>query len=152
MIAFWIPTQVVAKQGCRTAGGIFYTPKKVKENAALLGAVIAQHAPEKPLEGPLHLRLVFQYAWRKAETKAWIAHGHRGKDTKPDWDNLCKQVCDVMEKCGFFTNDSQLAWVEVYKVWTGRVGVAIEIEEIEEDMDGPGHLLEMGDPKTILED
>ena len=79
--------------------------------------------------GPLLLRLTFRFMWRKSEPEKNICDP-KPKDTKPDWDNLAKNICDVMESMGFYKNDSQLADVHVRKYWTDSPGVSVIIEEL----------------------
>ena len=139
MIDFFIPHIARPKQGDRVRvvapkkGKPFaahYTPKDVKENAAVLAALMRPFVPAKPLEGPLSLALVFVFSWRKSESKKNIAMGSRWKDTKPDCDNLQKNICDVMERMGFYVNDSQLADVHVRKLWADSPGVDVSLREL----------------------
>lgn len=130
-IQFSIPWIVQPKQSTRfTKEGRRYTPKAVKENAAALAAMFAPFVPDEPLVGPVRLHVAFWYPWRKSEPKWRRAKGWAWKDTKPDDDNLRKQVSDVMEKCGFFTNDSQIAWGETTKQWGDKGCVNIILKEL----------------------
>jgi len=127
-LSFFIPHEVKPKQSMRMANGVSYTPAKIKNNAKALQALLLPHRPKVPLSGPLRLDLLFQFPWRKSEpkknrTRAWP------KDTKPDFDNLCKQFCDVLQSMGFFWNDSQIADVRIRKVWTDSPGVQVMIEQ-----------------------
>ncbi len=140
-IAFFLPCVAVPKQGDRTTIMHRQGQKplirhhrapKVDQNAQWLTTLCGQHRPAEPLRGPLQLRLRFQSAYRQADL-AKIKRG-RGvspwKDTRPDWDNLAKQICDVLEKCGFFVNDGQLADVHVQKVWGYSPGVSVVLSSI----------------------
>lgn len=109
-----------------------YPSKKVDNNAKALMALLRPHSSAKPLKGPLRLVVDVYYPWRVAETKKRRAMGQIPKDTWPDWDNLGKQVCDVMEKLGFFRNDSQIASGTVNKWWGGVAPrLVIELETIQ---------------------
>jgi len=129
-LEFFIPHEVRPKQSFRTARGVNYTPKAIKQNAAALQTLLLQHCPRVPLAGPLRLDIVFQFPWRMAEPKK-NKRKARPKDTKPDFDNLCKQLCDVLQSMGFFVNDSQIADIHVRKVWTDSPGVQVFMEEME---------------------
>lgn len=140
-ISFTIPFACTAKQADRSRtvntrdGRSFvqhYQSAEVKENAATLASLIAPHRPSKPMSGPLHLSLTFRFAWRKGESKKWLARGQRWKDTKPDWDNLAKQVGDVLERSGFMGNDSQIACAYVEKRWADSPGIDVTLRELEE--------------------
>lgn len=133
---FFLPCEVLPKQGDRSA--VIQRPgrrpfvthhaaPKVKENASWLQTLCTKHRPLAPMEGPLSLHLRFQFPYRKADIKK-LAQG-KGicpwKDTKPDCDNLGKQMCDVLEKCGFFANDAQIADLRIQKVWALAPGVHV---------------------------
>jgi Holliday junction resolvase RusA-like endonuclease len=107
-----------------------YQPKVARDNARNMAALMAPHAPPKPLAGPLRLDVVFRWPWRKSELKRNIAKGSMPHDVKPDFDNCCKQLCDVMQSVGMFTNDSQLAEVRVKKFWTDQGGIDVWLEEL----------------------
>lgn len=130
MIAFTVPFQVKPKQSTRFGGKRSFPDAKVKRNAQGLTALIAEHRPPKPLEGPISLSLVFVYPWRKAEPKKNRV-GMKPKDTRPDLDNLTKQVCDVMESTGFYTNDSQIAKYELSKWYGDAPELHVELSMID---------------------
>ncbi len=138
-IEFFIPWLPIAKQGDRSrivktkSGGQFvahYTAKDVKDNADTLKLFAAKHRPDKPMVGPLHLDVMVRYPWRAGESKRRRAMGHVPKDTKPDVDNLLKQICDCLQSAGFFANDAQIAYVHVVKEWSNATGIRIIIEEM----------------------
>ena len=133
-IQFFVPYVPGPKQGDRSCLArkktgeqyIRHHPStKVGRDAKNLATLISPFCPAKPLTGPLFLRLAFRWPWRKGEPRRSKIHGFKYKDTWPDWDNLAKQVCDVMEKVGFFNNDSQIVNGQVVKLWgsTSLLGV-----------------------------
>lgn len=139
MIDFFVPLQCEAKQGDRVrvirskSGKTFaahYTPAKIKHNSAAMASLMAPWIPEKPLEGPLRLTAWFQYPWRKGTSDKKKDAGIMWKDTKPDCDNLFKNLADTMQNCGFFVNDSQLAEVILRKSWGDTPGVEIQLEKL----------------------
>ena len=138
VIEFCIQHEVAPKQGDRVrviqskgkAFATHYTPAKVKNNARSLAALMEPHKPPMPLEGPLRVSLRFDYPWRAGESQKARNGGARPKDTRPDWDNLCKNVADVMQASGFYLNDAQLADVRVTKCWTGQVALHVRLEKI----------------------
>ena len=139
VIEFFCPCNIEPKQGDRVriasnkAGKRFamhYTPAKVKKNAGNLAAIVAPHRPIEPLQGPLGLAVTFQYPWRSGTSqKARLAES-APKDTKPDIDNLMKQISDVLQATGFIVNDSQFADVTLKKIWTATPGVHVRIETL----------------------
>lgn len=131
-IEFFIPWRVKPKQSFRARRGRRGHPdRKVKNNAGALAAFAAQHLPAAPLVGPLRLDVVVRYAWRQSESKRTRELGGLFKDTSPDWDNLGKQIGDVLQAAGFFANDGQIADGRVRKVWGSRpAGVEIRLAEL----------------------
>lgn len=136
-IEFFIPMLCEAKQTkgnriVKTATGrtfvARYTPAKVKHNSASLAAMMVKWIPSKPLEGPIGMAVWFHYPWLKGATRKQKASGQCWKDTKPDLDNLFKNLADTMQGCGFFRNDSQIADVRLVKCWSERPGVEVRIE------------------------
>ena len=131
-VDFHIPWLPRPKQSFRyTQTGRKYTPADVKEDQRSLASLIEQHRPDKPLVGPLRFAMTIIYPWRKSESKRVRALGLRPKGTKPDTDNLQKQVCDVLERMGFFENDAQIAQSNVAKFWGDAVGTRIAVNEID---------------------
>lgn len=138
MIEFFIPCVIVAKQGDRSmiagkAGSRWirhYTPSAVKANANELARLMAPYRPVVPLCGPIRLEILAGFPWRKSESKSRRLAGCQPKDTKPDADNIAKQVCDVLQRSGFFANDSQIASLLVSKVWCDAPGLQVVISKV----------------------
>jgi len=137
---FTIPYRLRQKQGDRSRVALtgegkqhvrHYQPKKVVDAANNLAALVAGHRPSVPLQGPLHLRITVVCPWRANEAQWRKASGVWPKDTKPDCDNLSKQMCDVLAGAGFYGNDSQIAHLEVIKAWGNSPDIRIELETIE---------------------
>lgn len=134
-IEFTIPLIVEPKQGGRgrvaSVGGKTYVqqyqPKKVRDNAAAITTLCAEHRPFAPMRGPVRLSLSFRYPWRTSEPKK-RRNGSLPKDTKPDLGNLEKQIVDELERTGFFVNDSQVAEKHSQKNWTEQGSVLVVIE------------------------
>lgn len=135
MIEFFIPFEVQPKQGDRSCvlnGRVkHYQPKKVTSNANALVLLSNQYRPLEPLTGPLKMELRFYSNWRTSDSKKVRATGKAYQDTKPDWDNLCKQICDCLQASGFFKNDSQLADIHVMKLRTNTPGVFVKLSRCE---------------------
>ncbi len=141
-IEFSIPFTVGAKQGDRSRVVMPRTGKpfvahhpdpKTKRNAQALEALCLPYVPAKPLEGPLQLEMFVNYPWRKSESKKRRASAWQPKDTKPDADNIAKQVCDVLEGMGFFANDAQISDLRVSKGWAARAELEVTITELTQE-------------------
>jgi len=113
-----------------------FTPKAVKENEAALSALLAPYLPEWPLEGPLRAQYTFIYGWLKKHRKKDRERGWLPKDTRPDCDNLAKQINDVMEKMGFFGNDAAIWHMTTAKLFMARPGVKIVVAEATDCIEG----------------
>lgn len=111
-----------AANGKRHAGKAVYDSPALAEARAVLEAAFAPHAPERPLEGPLEMRLVWQYPrgrHRQSEPKT----------TRPDLDNLRKLPQDVISKLGFMRDDACVWRIDDAKIWADPCGVYVEIRE-----------------------
>lgn len=114
--------------------GKYFIGKKSNSNATRakneLIALIAPYAPQKPLEGPLSLSVMWAYPWRSSEPKKNRVNGYKFCDTKPDCDNLTKQLADILTRLGFWFDDAQVATLKFSKVWRDNPGIYIEIKTL----------------------
>lgn len=87
-------------------------------------AHLAEHAPQKPLDGPIaiEMRICWPTGGRRAQG-SWHA-------VKPDADNVEKTVFDVMAKLGYFANDSRIALHSTAKLWSDPAGIYVRMEEL----------------------
>ena len=138
MITFEIPFTLAAKQADRSriatgrGGKQFvhhYQPSKVTNNAKSLAALCAPHRPAVPLDGPLSMELYVVFPWLQKHSPRHRKSGLLPKDTKPDWDNLGKQISDVLAACGFYTNDSRLSDVRIRKRFGDTPYVQVTIDQ-----------------------
>ena len=79
----------------------FYDPPELKTAKEKLKAHLIPHIPDKPFDGPL--RLIVRWCFPIAGKH----HDGEYKHTKPDTDDLNKSLKDIMEKLGFYVNDSR---------------------------------------------
>ena len=107
---------------------------KQKKNQTGLAQQAAFYAPREPFSGAVRVDLVFLYPWRKAETLTWRERGRRPKTTKPDCEQIEKQVVDALGVAGFFVNDAQVFKLSATKWWqVGHEGVDVLVEEVDEE-------------------
>ena len=127
-IAIDPPTSTAQMKQVRVVKGkpIFYDPPAVKEARNVLSAHLAVHKPDKPMAGPVSLRVLWLFPKGKS---------HRNGEwriTKPDTDNLQKLLKDCMTKCGFWVDDAQVVREVAEKRWADDPsGIYIEVEELE---------------------
>ena len=87
-------------------------------------AYLGEHRPEKKLDGPLALRIVWCF---KATKNHW--HG-AWKTSKPDTDNLIKLFKDCMTKTGFWIDDAQVAWELQEKRYSDVEGIFVQVNPL----------------------
>ena len=127
-IAIDPPTSTAQMKQVRVVKGkpIFYDPPAVKEARNVLSAHLAIHKPDKPMPGPISLRVLWLFPKGKS---------HRNGEwriTKPDTDNLQKLLKDCMTRCGFWVDDAQVVREIAEKRWADDPsGIYIEVEELE---------------------
>lgn len=105
-----------------------YTDPKILNNSEQLLLLSIEHAPSLPLEGPLVVQLRFVANWTQGARKFQRQRGCWPKCTKPDADNLSKQLLDVLQKAGFYRNDAQIARLVSEKVYADTPGVGVYLD------------------------
>ena len=114
IVEFFVPGEIRGKGNSKSIvrskrGRVFLVePAKNKANAQNLVAMFSQHAPAKPLDGPVRATYQIQYAWRKGDSAKRRALGMVAKDTRPDLGQLEKQIDDACQAAGLIVDDSQI--------------------------------------------
>ena len=101
------------------AGNTYTPPKQAKhrEDVALMLKVAARKAGIRKFEGPVCLRVRFDYG--RNETVIELYPGIRGEhafEEIVDTDNLAKQIMEAVELSGVVDNDAQVAYLEAEKI------------------------------------
>lgn len=126
--------KVVEKPGQKPRAMARVYQKNTAENwKSLVVAAGRDHRPDKPLTGPVFLRVVFlmprpQRLKRKRDAEGVIWHTAR-----PDRDNLMKALMDSLSQDGWWCDDSQVCTGPVDKYYhskSGSPGAEIEILEL----------------------
>ena len=127
-IAIDPPTSTAQMKQVRVVKGkpVFYDPPAVKAARNMLTAHLAIHKPDKPMTGPVSLRVLWLFPKGKSHKNGeW-------RITKPDTDNLQKLLKDCMTRCGFWKDDAQVVSEAVEKRWADDpCGLYIEVNELE---------------------
>ena len=91
-----------------------------------LKAQLMKHKPKECFEKnvPLKLSVTFFYAIK--QKKRWW----QWKTSRPDLDNLMKNLQDYMTKFGYYADDSQICWLDVRKYHDEKNRIEIEITEV----------------------
>ena len=92
--------------------------------------MLIMQRPLIPMDGPILCTTVFVWTYRKSEKRSIVNSGELiFKPTKPDLDNINKLLKDVMEKAGYFGNDSQITFGKPLKFWGPYPFIGITLEE-----------------------
>ena len=98
-----------------TKKGFAYHTKGEKKRESELIPLLAQHRPEKPLEGAITLGMEV-YLPIPTSKPQWFKEAANEQyiypTGKPDLDNYSKLICDCMQSLCFFKNDSQIVRYE----------------------------------------
>lgn len=127
------PRSTAQGKGCFVVDGkpVFFTKSKQKADQNFYAALLYPHRPVEPFSKPISLSVEFFFPWRKTEKKSVMAKGWHYHTTKPDADNALKGLMDVMNRLGFFTDDSIVCDLSVLKRYSDKPQVIIDIEELE---------------------
>lgn len=135
MIAFKIdmtpPTATAQQKGVFVCGGHahFFKKPKVRDAEQFLAAMLAPHRPAEPLDGPVYFQARWCYPYRKSEKKSVVnAEREIPHATRPDLDNLEKNLLDVLTQLQFWHDDAQVFTKSTAKVWGPRGYLAIAIK------------------------
>lgn len=93
-------------------------------------SVLSNHRPEKPLTGPLYMKVIMFLPIPKAFSRIKTTRAQSGKfqpDKKPDMSNLLKHLEDCMTKIGFWDDDAQLCAESIMKKYDDGKGPRWEI-------------------------
>ncbi len=135
---FTILGEPMAKQSCRfTRKGIKFQPQTITNNSNSLKVQIIQQLPRGyiPLDEPLEIDYKFYYSYPKAliQTKANKLKIQLGqlfyKHTKPDIDNLQKQINDAMNSV-VYLDDSRIVKISAEKLYSDVPRIEITVTPI----------------------
>jgi Holliday junction resolvase RusA-like endonuclease len=107
-----------------------YASSKAKRWASVLAGEFARYKPEKPLEGPLHVEIIWVFGYPKSTPKKHLGEV-RWKTTRPDLDNMEKTVLDVLTEQGFMHDDSQIALKATRKLHGPNPAIIVGIAQLD---------------------
>jgi Holliday junction resolvase RusA-like endonuclease len=126
---FTIPGKPFAWRRARSNGKVRFNDPAMEAHANVVQAIALKHFPE-PIEGAvrLEIRALFavpkSYSAKKRAETIWRAH-----TSKPDGDNLAKQIGDALNRIAWL-DDSQIADARVIKTWGDRDETVVLIEKM----------------------
>ena len=94
------------------------------EAEARLAMHLKKHIPETPYIGAIQVTAIwyFQIKGKHKDGEPYTS--------KPDIDNICKSLYDIMSKLGFWGDDKQIVKAHTEKYWSDKPGIFIRIEEV----------------------
>ena len=120
------PTSTHQQQGhIQTKGGKHKVyPRANGDAEAKLTAHLARHIPPEPCTGAIRVLVKWLFPLKAQHRDGeWYTN-------KPDADNLCKALYDIMSELGYWIDDRQIASSITEKFWAQVPGIYIRIEEL----------------------
>lgn len=106
----------------------FFTKKKVRQSENFLAALLSMYAPDVPFSEPVVVEAKWTFPWRKSERQRTVNAGVPIPHTsRPDLDNLEKNLLDVLTRLRFWTDDSLVFDKHTTKFWGPKPGIDIRI-------------------------
>ena len=113
----------------RNGRAMFARDPKLLEAREQLANGVEQYIPDKPFTEPLAVSIFWVFPYKKSEKKSNIGQVIP-KDTRPDIDNLNKNLLDVMNE-KFWLDDSQVVRFTSAKAWYKEPGIFIKISPLD---------------------
>jgi len=132
-LKFVIPIEPKAQKRDRIGSfgghGRSYKHPEQSKYEGKVAALIAQHRPERPLDGAIELNIVCYLPIPKSKTKRFkeaALSGYTRPIGKPDVSNMAKNVEDIMNSI-FYHDDSQVVKLTVEKWYSDNPRWEIEL-------------------------
>ena len=141
-ISFEIPGPPVAQgrpragkinYGRRKGQTVVYDPQESKDYKRFVALIARQHAPRKPIEGPVRAIIKIYRQIPKSTTKKdrqAILEGIKRPTVKSDIDNYTKSILDACNKI-IYQDDSQVVDLIASKYYSDNPRVEVTIRELE---------------------
>ena len=114
------------KQRARSGRHRHFTPTKTRVTESEIAEGVKNKLKELKIWETVTEAVRVDFIFVHAMPQSWSEKKKKAFDGMPclkipDWDNVCKLVCDSVSKGGFWKDDNQAYCGEYLKVW-GRVG------------------------------
>lgn len=121
---------MIAGKGGPNAYIQHFKKKSVKTMEDVYSMLLDKHVPDEPFEGPIDLTIELHFPMPKSRPK-WYRCASQFKTTKPDVDNAVKSLVDCMTASNFWSDDSEVSAMHLFKMETiGAPRIRIIIEEL----------------------
>ncbi len=118
--------QMRARPGrTKTGLSVVYKDEARRGAEGHLRALLEDHRPARPLEGPLALKVTAYLPIPMSWSGKKIVEAERGRvkpDCKPDLDNLVKNLKDGLTAAGFWQDDKQVVSLSAHKLYNDGRG------------------------------
>ena len=115
----------------RCGHGAMFETEESKSVKALFYTLLKDKRPESPFSGALRVNYYYLFPYPKSMPKKLIKQNLViPKTTKPDYDNMPKQIQDVMTKLGFWTDDAIIFDGDNLKGYYATPRIVIDIQEV----------------------
>lgn len=104
----------------RVAKGCAYMPSTYVRWKREQKSKIRRQTKQKGITSPVLIVMSFVFKRPQSMMRKADPQGRIFKATKPDIDNLCKSVMDVLQDCRLITDDSQVVGIKADK-WYGAM-------------------------------
>lgn len=102
---------------------------KAAKDEEKLQLLLMPHQPSFPHQGPLQLKVYWDYPYRKSEPKK-NRNAPIYCQTRPDGDNLIKGLKDLMTTLGFWEDDARISDERIIRRYTDSPGITIIISQL----------------------
>ena len=108
---------------------VFHYKKSSVESANQLFAYkLKPYAPSTPITGCISLTVSLFFSVK--ERAKWGKY----KPSRPDADNYCKELVDVMGSLGWWLDDAQIVKLKIEKRYAEKASIFIHCEEVFDDV------------------
>lgn len=127
-----VPPKSTGQSGKRLGNihgrAMMFETKESKETKKMLYSLLYDKKPKDPFSGAIIVRFIYFFPYNSTVKKSIQKKGLIiPKTTKPDWDNIPKQIQDVMTKLQFWTDDALIFSGGCEKYFAPKGRIVIEI-------------------------
>lgn len=107
---------------------LHYKKDSVNTARQLFAMQLKPYRPAKPLTGCVALSVALFFSVK--ERAKWGKY----KTSRPDADNYCKELIDVMGSLGWWLDDAQIVKLKISKQYAEKAAIFIHCEEVQDDV------------------
>lgn len=124
---------------------IMFKTKEARATENMYWALLYDKRPSEPLEGALKVKYYYFFPYNSTVKRSIQKQGLIiPKTTKPDFDNIPKQIQDVLTGCRYWRDDAIIFNGGCQKYFAPFGKIVITIEEFSETTDFTNELKEKG--------